>query len=72
MADQRNCRNTGIAYIARNFKKNVGNEENDQCNIVTVACEFKVLGEPEHFRVGNVHTILVSREAYKHFRILPI
>ena len=49
-----------VAYIARNFKKNVGNKENDQCNIVTVAGEFEVLREPEYFRVGNVHTILVS------------
>lgn len=62
----------GIAYIARNFEKNVGNKENDQCNIVTIAGEFKILREPEHFRIGNVHTTLVSREGYKYFKILPI
>ena len=43
MADERNSRNTSIAYVAGNFEKNVGNEENDQCNIVTVAGELKVL-----------------------------
>jgi hypothetical protein len=60
MTDSRYCRNMDVAYIARNFKKNVGDKENDQCNIVTVAGEFEVLREPEYFRVGNVHTILVS------------
>ena len=43
MADQRNYRNTSTAYVAGNFEKNVGNEENDQCNIVTVTGELKVL-----------------------------